>query len=88
MTPADAGAWIDLIIARAPALREAGVSTITFEGGATLSLAPPPPPSLDLGPTRGEPIILDPMEDPATFGGVLPGYRIPSRTPTDLEDLP
>lgn len=87
MNITDASAWLDLVIARAAALRDAGILSISFEG-AHVALAPPPPPPLDLETAPGPSVILDPMEDPATFGGVLPGYRIPSAQPTALEDLP
>lgn len=87
MAPAQAEAWIDLIIARAPALRAAGVTSLAFDGGASILLLPEPPPAVDLGPPpRIEDPILDAMNDPATFGGVLPGYRIPAYQPE--EDIP
>lgn len=66
---------LDLLIDRAPKLREAGVMRVELEG-LCLVLAPPEQ-MLDDREERDEDIEhADPLQDPATFpGGRVPGYR-------------
>jgi hypothetical protein len=73
----DASGWIDLVIARAPDLRKAGVTAIGFDG-CTASLEPAAPTFSDDKPgTSVDDSYLDPLHDPATYGGgVVPGYAI------------
>lgn len=76
---------VELLIRRAPELRRAGVLQFPLEGGPVV-LAPADPeqrtdatdkPPADFGP------LLDPLDDPMTYGGgSVPGYQIPER-PTD-----
>jgi len=66
---------IDLLIARAPALIAAGVTSLAIEGmSATLS---PPAPVAAAAP-EAKPVArqhVDPMRDPSTYpGGKVPGF--------------
>lgn len=85
MTPAD---WLTLIEARAPGLRAAGVQSVTLEG-ATIKLAPYVGESVATGevvvPVE-EPDLTNPLDDPMTFGGILPGYQIPATRPQPADD--
>lgn len=85
MTPSE---WVALICDRASDLRAAGVQSISIDG-ATVTLyegapalhsstgtVPPGPPDR---PTLG------PLDDPETFGGILPGYEFPVSPPGALE---
>lgn len=75
----DAAGWVDLILRHAVDLRERGVLHLCVDG-FVVSLAPRDPPREPLDDRsngRVEDPILDAMNDPATFGGSLPGYRIP-----------
>jgi len=85
MTPSD---WVCLIIERAAELRAAGVQSISVDGASVILLpadtgllvasgAVPPAP-IDQPP-------LNPLDDPETFGGVLPGYTFPVTPPGALE---
>lgn len=69
---------LTLIEARAPGLRAAGVLGFEVEG-AKVQLAPyAGDAATSVQSTAAEPEpTADPLDDPATFGGVLPGYRIP-----------
>lgn len=74
----DAGGWIQLVLEHAAELRKRGVQHVSAEGFA-VHLAPSDLPREPLDDRNGrvEDPILDAMNDPATFGGSLPGYRIP-----------
>ena len=71
-TPAE---WLELLIERAPALREAGVAHIEI-GDVVVDLHPhyvlQQPDDDDDEPTRAP---RDPLEDDATFGGRVPRWR-------------
>lgn len=70
--------WVDLIIRRGAELRAAGVLRISAEGCS--AVIAPHVPELDQGDSRTLPLAeLDPLEDPVTFGGKVPGYVIPER---------
>jgi len=72
----DAAGWMRLVLEHAAELRKRGVQLISADGYA-VHLAPPDPLREPLERVRVEDPILDAMNDPATFGGTLPGYRIP-----------
>lgn len=64
--------WLDLLIDRAPALRASGVLEVELDGCA-VKLAPHV--ADEHGEEAGEGAWSpDPLKDPATFGGVLPGF--------------
>jgi hypothetical protein len=68
MAVGDAKALLDLIIDRAPKLREVGVTRVAIEG-ASFDLAPTEPAAAiadDDGDILDE--ELNPLDDPATFG--------------------
>lgn len=68
---------MDLVIARAPALRAAGVTSLTVDG--VVILLAPAEPKVDA--TQSEPRstgYVDPLDDAETFGGRgLPGFTRP-----------
>lgn len=75
--------WLALIAARAPDLRSAGVLSVEIDGTrASFRLAPDAPippvaeapdqPAAIEQPTYQE---LNPLDDPDTFGGAVPGYE-------------
>jgi hypothetical protein len=67
-----AAEWLDLLIAKAPALREAGVLEVSLAGGSVKLAEFIPPPqdaSKDAVTAPG-----DAMDDAITYGGVLPGF--------------
>lgn len=66
---------LDVIIGRAPKLREAGVLRVNIDGMA-FDLAPSEQAAEDDDGTRSSDEEADPFEDPATYGGrPPPGYR-------------
>lgn len=68
---------LDLLIDRAPKLREAGVLRVQLEGLLSFELAPVAP-EIDDGEDRQPENYehSDPLQDPATFpGGHVPGFR-------------
>jgi hypothetical protein len=71
------GELLTLIEERAHGLRVAGVLTFEIEG-ASVTLAPyaGEPATASQAP---QPDLSDPLNDPTTFGGVLPGYRLPTK---------
>lgn len=75
--------WCDLIVARASALRAAGVLQLELDG-ATFVLAPPAPIEpdypYDADPPRPDP--ADPFDDPHTYGlgGRVPAFPHDERT--------
>lgn len=80
-TPAE---LLDLLIARAPALHAAGVTSLSIDG-LSATLAPPPPP-LDLRGTVVPDDDLpthdhrDALNDPSLYGrGRVPGFKRPSK---------
>jgi hypothetical protein len=66
VTKQDAAEFLDLITARAPALRTAGFLRVAIEGMGYFELAPAEPPA-DHGEQEEEE-ELDALHDPATFG--------------------
>lgn len=83
MTPEQ---WLQLVIDRAPELRSAGVDSISIDG-ASVHLLPvePEPPAVTAMPASADQQFLSPLDDPETFGGVLPGYTFPVSPPGALE---
>ncbi len=69
LTPAE---LLDLIVEKAANLRRVGVLELGF-GGVTLKLAPHEEPAaeVDLEDVEDR---SDPMNDPTTFGGRVPGF--------------
>lgn len=69
---------IDLIIARAPALYAAGITSLTVDGLSVALVAPPPPPAAPLvlpKPTERPKQHIDPLKDTSTYpGGRIPGF--------------
>lgn len=55
----------------APDLRAAGVLEVTVDG-VSFKLDRPDP---EQNEQQGNGFIADPLKDPSTFGGVLPGFR-------------
>ena len=78
LTPAE---LVDLLIRRAPELRAAGVLQFPLEGGpVVLAAAEPMPVERATGGGEAFDPLLDPLDDPMTFGGgPVPGYKIPER---------
>jgi len=80
--------WVELIITRGAELRAVGCQQISVDG-ASATLAPEEPAhaatavTVPAGPA--EKSLLDPFEDPDTFGGVLPGYTFPASPPGAVE---
>lgn len=85
VTPQD---WIALLVDKAPHLRAAGVMSISIDGDrVNVGLAPPYEP-LEAKPAAGSDVRPAPpddpqpepepdaLDDPATFGGPVPGYQI------------
>lgn len=70
---------LDLLIARSKALREAGVTQLSFDN-VSIQLAPHVPDYdetvVETEQTEAEPEDHDPLNDPMTFGlnGKLPGF--------------
>lgn len=63
---------MDLLIARAPKLRDAGVVYLELDG-CKVQLAPPEPKPLP--DSKPQPTWSDPLDDPDTFaGGRIPTY--------------
>lgn len=80
LTHAQLAEWLALIEARAPTLRAAGVRSLALPGGGAVTLEPGPPvlapvaePAAYVEP---EPDLTNPLDDAATFGGVLPGFDL------------
>lgn len=81
-TLADLDARLALIEQRAPGLRAAGVRSLVIDG-VTIRLLPAsawaePPPSATPSALGSEPgkDLTNPLEDPDTFGGALPGFDV------------
>lgn len=74
--PRPAAELLDLIIARAPALIAAGVTSLSIEGlSATLSRPAPAPAARADKPAPPPRRHIDPMRDPSTYpGGKIPGF--------------
>jgi hypothetical protein len=80
--------WVDLIISRAADLRSAGVQQISVDGASVVLLPSELAPLVASGAVPSGPAersLLDPFDDPETFGGVMPGYEFPATPPGELE---
>lgn len=73
-----AESWIDLVLARAAGLREAGVSSISIDGRAATFLPKEPlPPKFDDIKNDAERGGLPTLLDPASYpDGIVPGFEI------------
>ena len=80
--------WVSLICDRAADLRAAGVQSISIDG-ATVTLYESMPALAaapgKLPPGPPEKPALSPLDDPETFGGILPGYDFPAALPGAVE---
>jgi hypothetical protein len=79
--------WVELIITRGAELRAVGCQQISVDG-ASATLLPEYPThaaTSAVPPGPAEKSLLDPFEDPDTFGGVLPGYTFPASPPGAVE---
>jgi hypothetical protein len=82
-----AAALLDLLVERAPGLREVGVRRVELAGLA-FELAEPRL-TLEQGPSRADVQLadeMDPLMDPATYGrsdGRVPGFTRPERDEDD-----
>ena len=65
--------WIELLVRKAAALREAGVLTVESDG-CTASLAPVEPdmPEFDDPPKEQDQYTADPLNSTDTYGGPVP----------------
>ncbi len=73
----DASTWIDLVLAKAPALRAAGITDISAQGySASISSALPiPMGAIDASDVASAP--PDALHDPASYpNGQVPGFEI------------
>ena len=79
LTPSE---LIDLVVAKAPQLRKAGVASLDIAGVLTVGLTayePEPLPPLPLvGEPDAKPEPEDPLDDPATYGRTesVPGFDV------------
>jgi hypothetical protein len=83
MTPQEAADLLDLIVARAPSLRQAGIRSVNL-GGASFTLAPAEL-EADLGDVDDEPGPADALHDPWTFG--VPAAGAPTVLPVRKREL-
>lgn len=71
-------AWLDLVIEKAPALRDAGVTCVHFDK-VMIELAASDAPARVAATPESEVVDeIDPLLDPATYGGRVPGFRRPA----------
>lgn len=80
--------WLDVIQARAPALRAAGILSVSV-GGNAATFAPLGPQVADHLPLERAEVPIEPtldaLHDPASYpDGIVPGFAI-EKFPTDLE---
>lgn len=72
-----------IIADNAPALRAAGVQSLTVEGVSMVLVPPDPPAFVEVAPDRDEP--TSDMNDPTTYGlpegAEPPGFRRPDDLP-------
>jgi hypothetical protein len=71
-TPAE---WLDLLIRKAPALRDAGVKRIDLKGVVVELTERDAPAVADTASDEEHPDMMDPLEDPSTYGGRVPSFR-------------
>lgn len=70
--------WLAMVAEHAAALRGAGVLEMRLPDGGVIRFAPQAEPEAR---AKSQPRdLLNPLDDPATFGGRLPGYDL-----TELE---
>ena len=75
MAKTKAESLIDLIIARAPALHAAGVTSLTVDGLSVTLTTPPVPHAALPKPTEQPKQHIDPLKDTSTYpGGRIPGF--------------
>ncbi len=72
--------WLRLIVANAEALRSAGVRRVKLSG-AEFEIAAPEPQVVRIDAEETD--YGDPLDDPATFGGKLPGFPRRHRRESD-----
>lgn len=85
MTPSE---WVELICDRAADLRSAGVKSISIDGATVTLYESMPALAVSAGklpPGPPETVPLSPLDDPETFGGILPGYDFPAALPGAVE---
>lgn len=70
-------ALLDYLVEKGEALRKAGIVRLNYDnmGSFTVELAPPQEPTVIVQADREERESMDPLMDPDTFGGRMPGYR-------------
>jgi len=69
--------WIDIVLRRANELRAAGVLSIQVDGcGATLAAYDPRTEPVKTEAPEEEQVYRNPLHDPATYGGDVPGFTI------------
>ena len=85
MTKQEASDLLDLVIARAPELREAGIRSVEL-GGLGFTLAPPELAPDDTGNDQEDDGPADALHDPWTFGRPAAGTpkALPKRKRTPL----
>lgn len=82
ISKSSAAELLDLLIARAPALIAAGITSVSIEG-LSATLAPPPPVAPPASKAKAQPVAkshTNPMLDPSTY----PGGRVPGFTREDV----
>jgi hypothetical protein len=78
MTPADLDALCSVIAQHAPGLREAGVTSLELDD-VKIAIAPAVP-NVPIDMKEGkDPVAIDPLDDPETYGGRVPGFQRPRR---------
>lgn len=69
---------LDLLIAKAPAMRRAGILNLSIDGLSVVLAEDVPDPVKPDKHDATPPEPLDPMNDPATYGGgPVPGFQRP-----------
>jgi hypothetical protein len=74
----DAILLLDWLDEKARGLRDAGVASVTWRNEMTsfeVTFSPAEPPTVVVKADRDAGGHLDPLNDPDTFGGMVPGYR-------------
>lgn len=84
MTTKDAADLLELIAARAQVLQERGVRRVELGDGVAFTLAAPELAAAPAAPARDDDEVLDPLDDPATFGRPSGDGPRPRRTRTPL----
>lgn len=74
----DALLLLDWLDEKARGLREAGVSSVQWRNEMAsfeVTFSPAEPPTVIVKADRDPEGTLDPLNDPDTFGGMVPGFR-------------